>query len=291
VYYTNAATIVAEDFRDTEELEGVFSGLMEYTGGTEAWPFNGFVGMYDSSSWQYARTEAPPEPRGRIEHPSGHPDQHDSVKSVPQGPPFEPLIRSLRKPPPLRDETLQDPRTVFQLLKRHFSRYTVDMVEQVTGCPREIFLNVAETILANSGRERTTAWTYAVGWTQHTYGPQMIGCCALLQLLLGNIGRPGGGIMALRGHASIQGSTDIPTLYHSIHGYMPAPSASKNTPPWLTIWWLRRSPPATGPTCRPFWYRISSPCMALLPLLITISVTPGTRRSLAITPTCPCSWP
>jgi len=227
VYYTNAATIVAEDFRDTEELEGVFSGLMEYTGGTEAWPFNGFVGMYDSSSWQYARTEAPPEPRGRIEHPSGHPDQHDSVKSVPQGPPFEPLIRSLRKPPPLRDETLQDPRTVFQLLKRHFSRYTVDMVEQVTGCPREIFLNVAETILANSGRERTTAWTYAVGWTQHTYGPQMIGCCALLQLLLGNIGRPGGGIMALRGHASIQGSTDIPTLYHSIHGYMPAPSALK----------------------------------------------------------------
>jgi formate dehydrogenase major subunit len=227
VHYTNAATIVAEDFRDTEEGEGVFSGLMEYTGGTEAWPFNGFVGMYDSASWQYARTEAPPEPRGRIEHPSGHPDQHNSVKSVPQGPPFEPLIRSLRKPPPRRDETLQDPRTVFQLLKRHFSRYTVDMVEQVTGCPREIFLQVAETILANSGRERTTAWAYAVGWTQHTYGPQMIGCCALLQLLLGNIGRPGGGIMALRGHASIQGSTDIPTLYHSIHGYMPAPAALK----------------------------------------------------------------
>src|SRR5919198_5071305 len=227
VHYTNAATIVAEDFRDTEELEGVFSGLMEYTGGTEVWPFNGFVGMYDSTSWQYARTEAPPEPRGRIEHPSGHPDQHDSVESVPQGPPFEPLIRAMRKPPPRRDETLQDPRTVFQLLKRHFSRYTVDMVEQVTGCPREIFLKVAETVLANSGRERTTAWAYAVGWTQHTYGPQMIGCCALLQLLLGNIGRPGGGVMALRGHASIQGSTDVPTLYHSIHGYMPHPSALK----------------------------------------------------------------
>jgi len=137
------------------------------------------------------------------------------------------LIRSLRKPPLQRDETLQDPRTVFQLLKRHFSRYTADMVAQVTGCPRETFLQVAETVLANSGRERTTAWAYAVGWTQHTYGPQMIGCCALLQLLLGNIGRPGGGIMALRGHASIQGSTDIPTLYHSIHGYMPAPSALK----------------------------------------------------------------
>jgi formate dehydrogenase major subunit len=101
------------------------------------------------------------------------------------------------------------------------------MVEQVTGCPQDIFLQVADTILANSGRDRTTAWAYAVGWTQHTYGPQMIGTCALLQLLLGNIGRPGGGIMALRGHASIQGSTDVPTLYHSIHGYMPAPSALK----------------------------------------------------------------
>src|SRR5437870_3160739 len=224
VHYTNAATIVAEEFRDTEELEGVFSGLMEYTGGTEAWPFNGFVGMYDSASWQYAHTEVPPEPRGRIEPPSGNPDHHNG-QPVPQRPPFEPLIRSLRKPPPRRDETLQDPRTVFQLLKRHFSRYTVDMVEQVTGCPREMLLQVAETILANSGRDRTTAWAYAVGWTQHTNGPQMIGCCALLQLLLGNIGRPGGGILALRGHASIQGSTDVPTLYHSIHGYLSAPSA------------------------------------------------------------------
>ena len=80
---------------------------------------------------------------------------------------------------------------------------------------------MAETILENSGRERTTSFAYAVAWTQHTNGPQVIGCCALLQLLLGNMGRPGGGIMALRGHASIQGSTDVPTLYHSIHGYMP----------------------------------------------------------------------
>src|SRR5207248_6219148 len=129
----------------------------------------------------------------------------------PAGPPFDPLVRSLLTPLPRRDATLADPRTVFQIVRRHFSRYTPEMVEQVTGCPRETFLKVAETILANSGRERTTAWAYAVGWTQHTYGPQMIGCCALLQLLLGNIGRPGGGIMALRGHASIQGSTDIPT--------------------------------------------------------------------------------
>jgi formate dehydrogenase major subunit len=101
------------------------------------------------------------------------------------------------------------------------------MVEQGTGCPKDVFLKVADAILENSGRERTTSFAYAVAWTQHTNGPQVIGCCAMLQLLLGNFGRPGGGIMALRGHASIQGSTDIPTLYHSIHGYMPHPSGLK----------------------------------------------------------------
>jgi formate dehydrogenase major subunit len=100
-------------------------------------------------------------------------------------------------------------------------------VERTTGCPRDTFLRVADTILANSGADRTTSFAYAVAWTQHTNGPQIIGCCALLQLLLGNFGRPGAGIMALRGHASIQGSTDVPTLYHSIHGYLAAPTALK----------------------------------------------------------------
>src|SRR4029450_2254711 len=114
-----------------------------------------------------------------------------------------------------------------QIVNRPSGRSTPEMVERVTGCPRDTFLEVADTILANSGRDRTTSFAYAVAWTQHTNGPQVIGCCALLQLLLGNIGRPGGGIMALRGHASIQGSTDIPTLYHSIHGYLPAMSALK----------------------------------------------------------------
>ncbi len=224
INYTNAATIINEAFKDTEELDGVFSGLEEYTPSGDAWPYNGFVGRYNNASWQYRRGGPPPEPRARTEQATG-PDQQGEKRSP--GPPFDDLIRSLRKPAPDRDETLQDSRTAFQILKRHFSRYTPQMVEEVTGCPQQTFIQVAEMILANSGRERTTAWSYAVGWTQHTYGPQMIGCCALLQLLLGNIGRPGGGIMALRGHASIQGSTDVPTLYHSIHGYMPHPSALK----------------------------------------------------------------
>jgi formate dehydrogenase major subunit len=225
--YTNAATIVREDFKDTEDLDGAFSGLMEYGGGRKEWPYDGFVGQYKTTSWQYeGHEEEYGEPRGGT--PLGPPAGRRKVQSPPS--PTEPLasvIASLRKPVPLRDDTLRNPRCVFQIVKRHFSRYTPDMVEQVTGCPQATFLKVAETILENSGRDRTTAWAYAVGWTQHTYGPQMIGCCALLQLLLGNIGRPGGGIMALRGHASIQGSTDVPTLYHSIHGYMVAPSALK----------------------------------------------------------------
>src|SRR3970040_786883 len=131
------------------------------------------------------------------------------------------------RPPVLKDETLQNPRCCVQIVKRHFARYTPEMVENATGCPKETFLKVAETILANSGADRTTSFAYAVAWTQHTNGPQGIGCCALLPLLLGHIRRPGAGIMALRGHASIQGSTDIPTLYHSIHGYMSHPSVLK----------------------------------------------------------------
>jgi formate dehydrogenase major subunit len=212
-------------------LDGVFSGWKEYTGGAEGWPYNGFIGRYDNASWQYRRGGPTPDPRARTEQPSGTSQQPSGTEQrttqAPHGLPFDELLRSIHKPAPERDETLQNPSTVFQILKRHFSRYTPEMVEQVTGCPQQTFMQVAEAILANSSRERTTAWSYAVGWTQHTYGPQMIGCCALLQLLLGNIGRPGGGIMALRGHASIQGSTDVPTLYHSIHGYMPHPSALK----------------------------------------------------------------
>ena len=106
-------------------------------------------------------------------------------------------------------------------------RYTPEMVERVTGCPRETFLKVADAIARNSGRERTGAFCYAVGWTHHTTGVQMIRAAAMIQALLGNVGRPGGGIMALRGHSSIQGSTDIPTLYNMLPGYLPQPSARK----------------------------------------------------------------
>src|SRR3989441_1474386 len=108
-------------------------------------------------------------------------------------------------------------------MKRHFSRYTPEMVERYCGVPKEVFLKVAETFSSASGPDKTGAICYAVGWTQHSKGVQIIRSAAILQLLLGNIGRPGGGIMALRGHASIQGSTDIPTLYNILPGYLPMP--------------------------------------------------------------------
>jgi formate dehydrogenase major subunit len=123
------------------------------------------------------------------------------------------------------DPTLQHPRCVINLLKRHFARYTPEMVERITGVSPELQRQVADTLIANSGRERTTALCYAVGWTQHTAGVQMIRAGAILQLLLGNIGRPGGGVLALRGHATIQGSTDIPTLYDLLPGYLHMPHA------------------------------------------------------------------
>ena len=121
------------------------------------------------------------------------------------------------------DDTLQDPRCVFQVLRRHFSRYTPEMVERICGISREQFMAVADALIANSGRERTSMFCYANGWTQHSEAVQMIRSAAILQLLLGNVGRPGGGIMAMRGHASIQGSTDIPTLYDLLPGYLHMP--------------------------------------------------------------------
>lgn len=129
---------------------------------------------------------------------------------------------------PDRDPTLEHPRCVFQVLKRHYARYTPEMVERICGVPQDQFLQVCEMLTENSGRDRTSAFAYAVGWTQHTVGVQYIRAASVLQGLLGNIGRPGGGILALRGHASIQGSTDIPTLFNLLPGYIPMPHAHTN---------------------------------------------------------------
>ncbi|MDQ3795730.1 MAG: molybdopterin-dependent oxidoreductase, partial [Actinomycetota bacterium] len=220
VHYTNAATLITEEFEDAGAT-GLFSG----------WDEEGH--KYDPSSWRY---EGQPMDyasvggsQGRIvgEEVGGEPGAHEG------------------QPRPT-DPTLQHPRCVFQILKRHFSKYTPEMVERVTGCPKDAFLKVAETICENSGPERTTALCYAVGWTQHSKGVQIIRTAAILQLLLGNIGRPGGGIMALRGHATIQGSTDIATLYNILPGYLTMPDVNRDHDTWKdyveretakTGWW------------------------------------------------------
>ncbi|MEA2843328.1 MAG: formate dehydrogenase major subunit, partial [Actinomycetota bacterium] len=200
VAYTNASAILSEDFRDTEDLDGLFSGWDPETC------------SYDNASWQYAG-HAPPTKLGDLEREASQGQQH-GAHGAPHG-----------GKPPETDPTLEHPRCVFQVLKRHYRRYTPELVEEVCGVPREQFLAVAEALCRNSGRERTSAFCYAVGWTQHTVGVQYIRTAAVIQLLLGNIGRPGGGILALRGHASIQGSTDIPTLYDLLPGYLAMPHA------------------------------------------------------------------
>src|ERR671931_159642 len=141
-----------------------------------------------------------------------------------------------------RDESLQDPRCVFQILRRHYSRYTPEVVEQTCGIPKDLFLRVADALCENSGRERTSAFVYSVGWTQHSVGVQYIRTASIIQLLLGNIGRPGGGILALRGHASIQGSTDLATLFNILPGYLNMPQSA--APPGLASYIERGTSPA-----------------------------------------------
>ena len=124
---------------------------------------------------------------------------------------------------PKRDLTLQNPHTVFQLMKRHYSRYTPEMVERVCGIPKAKFEEVARLFCGTSGPDKTGTITYALNLTQHTNGVENIRALCMLQLLLGNIGRPGGGVVALRGHANVQGATDLELLYHELPGYLAMP--------------------------------------------------------------------
>ncbi|HSB72278.1 MAG TPA: formate dehydrogenase-N subunit alpha, partial [Candidatus Methylomirabilis sp.] len=124
---------------------------------------------------------------------------------------------------PKRDPSLRDPHCVFQLLRRHYSRYTPEMVERVCGLPKAKFLQVAELFCSTGVPDRTGAISYALQLNQSSNGVQQIRSLCMLQLMLGNIGRPGGGVVALRGHSNVQGATDMSTLYHILPGYMAQP--------------------------------------------------------------------
>lgn len=127
------------------------------------------------------------------------------------------------------DETLENPRCVFQLMKTHFSRYTPEVVEKVCGTPKDQFLKVAEMIGGTSTTDKVMTICYALGWTQHSHGSQNIRTMAMIQLLLGNIGRPGGGVNALRGHANVQGITDQCAYSEVLPGYLSAPTDGDDT--------------------------------------------------------------
>ncbi|QFY10852.1 molybdopterin-dependent oxidoreductase [Nonomuraea phyllanthi] len=238
VNYTNAATILREDYRDAEDLDGLFSG------------FDPDSRSYDDQSWQYegmqtvaASGERDVDYERRTGPPAGRPEM--------QGGGGVPLDGE-----PERDETLRHPRCVMQVLRRHFARYTPEMVERVCGVPPELFLRVCRHLTDNSGPDKTSEFVYAVGWTQHSDGSQFIRTASVLQLLLGNIGRPGGGIQALRGHASIQGSSDVPTLFNLLPGYIPMPHAHEDLS-------LRRFLRADAPH-RGFWADMPSYLVSLL---------------------------
>ncbi|MDX6671296.1 MAG: formate dehydrogenase major subunit [Solirubrobacteraceae bacterium] len=198
--YTNASTLINDRYAGPDELGGVFAG------------FDPETGTYDRRLWTYEGGEMA-SAAGVREHASQAFEEKTGAGMH---------IGAIE-----RDETLRHPRCVFQILRRHYARYTPEMVERVCGISRDDFEAVARALTENSGRDRTSAFVYAVGWTQHTAGVQMIRAAAILQLLLGNVGRPGGGIMAMRGHASIQGSTDVPTLYDLLPGYLHMPRAQE----------------------------------------------------------------
>ena len=150
----------------------------------------------------------------------------------------EPGQSARRQPAPLPplpekvdyDLTLQNPNCVFQLLKKHYSRYTPEMVERITGIPKEQFLKAADlftSIRKDGDMKKVATIIYAVGWTQHSFGTQIIRTAAMLQLLLGNVGRAGGGVNALRGHSNIQGATDMAGTFDNLPGYLKVPDARR----------------------------------------------------------------
>lgn len=198
--YTNLATVITDEWADASADEGRFAG------------WDAQAQKYSAEPWQY---------RGLVV-PTSLAEHYFEIDGD-----FDAETDKLKHRPPQRDETLEHPNCVYQILKRHYASYTPEMVERVTGCPRDTFVAVARALAENSGRERTGAICYAVGWTHHSTGVQIIRAAAILQALLGNVGRPGGGILALRGHTSIQGSTDIPTLYNMLPSYLAQPNAFK----------------------------------------------------------------
>jgi len=198
VNYTNAAFLVKEGFELPDE--GLYSG------------FNETTKAYDRSSWNYEAAGGGAAP----------------AAGAPAAMPANVA----------HDISLEHPRCVYQLLKKHFSRYTPEMVERITGIPKDQFLKAADlftSIRKDGDMKKVATIIYAVGWTQHTFGTQIIRTAAILQLILGNVGRAGGGVNALRGHSNIQGATDVAGIFDNLPGYLKVPNpADKDFAGWMS---------------------------------------------------------
>src|SRR5436309_7121441 len=188
--YTNASFLVKTNY---SFKDGLFSGYDPKTR------------KYDISSWGYQIDTAASDAYNSAHPPAGG------------------AVAALAK----RDMTLQDPQTVFQLMKQHYSRYTPEMVSRITGIPQDQFTRIAHLVVQMGKPDKLTTIVYAVGLTQHTTGGELIRAGAVLQLLLGNIGRPGGGMNAERGHANIQGNTDHAISWEILPGYLRIPAPGK----------------------------------------------------------------
>jgi formate dehydrogenase major subunit len=215
VNYTNAAFIVKEGFKLPED--GLYSG------------FNAASSSYDKTTWNYQEGG---EFSGKTDHSADATSTAGSSgaagEATPQptaNPAAAPLLPAL--PPNVAyDLTLQHSRCVFQLMKQQYSRYTPEVVERITGIPKDKYLQAIDlftSIRKDGDTKKVATIIYALGWTQHSYGTQIIRTAAMIQLLLGNVGRAGGGVNALRGHSNIQGATDMAGLYESLPGYLKGP--------------------------------------------------------------------
>ena len=214
VNYTNAAFIIREGFKLPED--GLYSG------------FDPSKQEYDKSTWNYEAANG----RGAAGGSGSDGVRSEGGGYQAQGPAG---AKSLGPNAPAAlpanvayDMSLQHPRCVFQLLKQQYSRYTPEMVERITGIPKDQFLKAADlftSVRKDGDMTKAATIIYAVGWTQHSFGTQIIRTAAMLQLLLGNVGRAGGGVNALRGHSNIQGATDMAGVFDILPGYlkMPAP--------------------------------------------------------------------
>src|SRR5437870_5737652 len=240
INYTNASFIVKDGFKLPED--GLFSG------------FDAAGTTYDKSTWNYeeggkvevanavaaasstanskpgtaaAQSSSSGNGAGKNSEKSGETGGHQAAG----GPGAS--GQGGQKPPPMLtpnvayDLSLQHPRSVFQLLKQQYSRYTPEMVERITGIPKDEFLKAADlytSVRKDGDMKKVATIIYAVGWTQHSFGTQIIRTAAMLQLLMGNVGRAGGGVNALRGHSNMQGATDMAGFFDILPGYLKMPN-------------------------------------------------------------------